>query len=237
MNTKLVEIGKAIQEARNSMKDKYSHGDYKQFEIAHKLGIGQRAYANIEAGQTVNVKLEHLLRLCEILECDITYLLGEHTTKRRETRDVMEITGLSERAVENLLEFEKLEGDIEFCVDLTNVATPDNPSDYNHLESLYKAHTEYRPESSKLFKTLYYKDNLKALNLLLENDRACQIISNIARYLFNEFVNVEATEINTGRREVINGAGLNDMYINRIIQGLRELKEISESSAKNNEAP
>lgn len=41
-----------------------------------------------------------LLRLCNALECDIDYLLGAIPTPRKATYDVMEQTGLTEKAVD-----------------------------------------------------------------------------------------------------------------------------------------
>lgn len=88
---------KIIKDTRKAMGREYTQ-DYmaKLFEYAHR-----QTYANIENCET-ELTLFTLYRLCEILECDIGYLLGEYPTKKRDTADVQKVTGLSEKSIETL---------------------------------------------------------------------------------------------------------------------------------------
>jgi len=76
--------------------------EYTQEKIAELLGLKNRqSYANFENGHTLP-NWEQILKLCNIFECDIGYLIGEHTTKGHEVADIQEVTGLSEIAITKL---------------------------------------------------------------------------------------------------------------------------------------
>jgi len=82
---------------------------------------------------------------------------------------------------------------------------------------------------------LNYKDNTKALNELLRNDDDFQILSNIARFLFADFVSVAPVEKSTGYTEVVNGKDMNAIYLIHIQNGLDRLKRILGESKENND--
>ena len=76
--------------------------EYTQEKMAELLKLKNRqSYANFENGYTLP-NWEQILELCNIFECDIGYLIGEHITKRRVNADVQEVTGLSEIAITKL---------------------------------------------------------------------------------------------------------------------------------------
>lgn len=50
----------------------------------------------------INPNLNIVCNLCEILNCDIDYLIGKIDVPRRETADVMTVTGMSQKSVENI---------------------------------------------------------------------------------------------------------------------------------------
>ena len=52
-------------------------------------------------------KLSIVCNLCEILDCDLDYLLGKIDVPRHETADVMAVTGLSAGAVENMKKYDE----------------------------------------------------------------------------------------------------------------------------------
>ena len=86
-----------------------SETTYSQIEIAHMLGLECRqSYADIETGKK-EPHLEYIYKLCDIFQCDIGYLLGEYPTKKREAADVQKVTGLSEKAIEKLMELKRYE--------------------------------------------------------------------------------------------------------------------------------
>lgn len=90
---------------------------YNEFEIGKRLkqlrtesGLSLNkvaAYCGVEQYQTVskwetgnNVPaLKHLLKLCNLYDCDIDYLLGKIPCKRHKSVDICEKTGLSENAI------------------------------------------------------------------------------------------------------------------------------------------
>ena len=72
-----------------------------QQEMGELLGIGTRAFANIENGNS-SLEWKHVYKLMEVFGCDIGYITGEHTAKRHKVDDVCKETGLSEAAVEIL---------------------------------------------------------------------------------------------------------------------------------------
>ena len=62
----------------------------------------RKAISNWEKG-SANPSLSDFVLLCKILDCDTQYLLGEIDVPRVEEKAVMDITGLSEKAVEKLI--------------------------------------------------------------------------------------------------------------------------------------
>ena len=52
--------------------------------------------------KSLSPKLSIVCNLCEILDCDIDYLLGNIDVPRHITQDMMDLTGLSEGACEKL---------------------------------------------------------------------------------------------------------------------------------------
>ena len=53
--------------------------------------------------------LDYLMKLCDIFDCELGYLLCEYDCKKRDTADVQNITGLSEDAIEKLSVINKTE--------------------------------------------------------------------------------------------------------------------------------
>lgn len=96
------EIGKRIRSERKvaGFKSAASFGD--------KLNIGRSQVEQIEQGKRLP-ELETLVRMAEIFNCEIGYLLCEtgYECKTRTKTDIQKETGLSERAVERLLDLQK----------------------------------------------------------------------------------------------------------------------------------
>ena len=62
----------------------------------------RKAISNWEKGSAYP-SLSDFVLLCKILDCDTQYLLGEIDVPRVEEKSVMDVTGLSEKAVEKLI--------------------------------------------------------------------------------------------------------------------------------------
>ncbi len=97
-----IEIGTRIKKKR---KEK----ELSQSALAEKIGLEYRTLIKWEKGD-LNHKIDFpiFLKLCEVLEIDIPYLLGnDYSTKEIET--VCTYTGLSEQAAKTLHQFNKSE--------------------------------------------------------------------------------------------------------------------------------
>lgn len=93
------EIGERMQEER----------EYKRLSLAYVAefcGVQQyQTVSNWEKGNT-NPSLKALLKLCELFECELGYLLGDdgYKLKTRAKTDIHKETGLSGEAVEKIVE-------------------------------------------------------------------------------------------------------------------------------------
>lgn len=96
------EIGKRIRAERKAagFKSAESFGD--------ELNIGRSQVEQIEQGKRLPA-LDTLVRMAEMFNCEIGYLLCEtgYECKTRTKTDIQKETGLSERAVERLLDLQK----------------------------------------------------------------------------------------------------------------------------------
>ncbi len=151
------QLADIIKDTRLNMKK------HTQDNMAEQLELSSRqAYANIENGES-KIQLKHIIKLCEIFECDIGYLFGEYPTKRRVSSDVQEVTGLSETSIEYLLEAKK-----EYDSAKLEYDKADNNDDKLSAEN----------------KFLVSGIKLQTLNFILENDETYGLLDLIGRYLF-----------------------------------------------------
>lgn len=90
-------IGERIRDERKNTLE------YSQEQLAEQLECVRQTISAWENGDRINkITLEQLFALCDILECDIGYLLCEYDTKRHINAGIPEETGLSEQTIENL---------------------------------------------------------------------------------------------------------------------------------------
>ena len=200
-------MGKLIKEARQAMKKDNPSGKYGQKEISELLGISLRAYMDIESGKTKNIKISQLFELCEIFDCDLGYLIGEHAEKKRTATDINETTGLSEKAINNLMKY--------------------NENVYN--EDFFS----YDRESKEIFMMPHYANHTDVLNLLLENEDLIHILGNIANFLLHDFSDSSVIDRRTGTRMQISGETLSKIYLMHIQNGLVELKKLMKQNKTN----
>ena len=75
--------------------------------VAEKLGYqDQKRYNNYENNRVPN--LEEIIRIADILDCDVEYLCGlQGDYFRRDSKTIVEASGLSQEAAENLTNHEK----------------------------------------------------------------------------------------------------------------------------------
>lgn len=65
-------------------------------------GIKVDGLRNLEYGKFGDLRLSQVLGLCEVLHCDIGYLLCEYDSKTLAADEITAYTGLSEQAINNL---------------------------------------------------------------------------------------------------------------------------------------
>lgn len=93
-----IAIGKRIKEERIKV------GFKSQGAFAEHMGYAyesRQTVANWEKGKTMPC-FEDMLKMCEIFNCELGYLLCEYDCKKRNRTDVQAVTGLSENAIKVL---------------------------------------------------------------------------------------------------------------------------------------
>lgn len=103
--------------------------------------IGDSMRKKVERWETGKSEpsVSELQRLCDVLECDPEYLLGTCDTPRTMTKSVMEVTGLSQKAVEALsFFFSTSKTEVESPLASINVISLmlENPSFYHIAREL-----------------------------------------------------------------------------------------------------
>ena len=88
-------LGIALKQARKAA------GVKTQEDLSEKADIPLETIRSWEQGRKAP-QLPQLLRLCEIYNCDLDYLVGRIKCKTHEIQDMQEYTGLSESALETL---------------------------------------------------------------------------------------------------------------------------------------
>lgn len=94
-------IGRRIRELRTNKK-------ISQIILANYIGYDSRTVRKFEKGQSIP-PLGTMLRLCNFLECELGYLLGEFDQRTRSATDIQRETGLSENAINKLKELKELD--------------------------------------------------------------------------------------------------------------------------------
>lgn len=85
------EIGSLIAKERKYMKLSLE-------ELASKINVSRQTLSKWEKGEGEGPTIFDLIRLCKIFNCDYGYLVGEYSCKKKETFDIQQLTGLSEKA-------------------------------------------------------------------------------------------------------------------------------------------
>lgn len=95
-------IGKRIQYERNQL-------GLSQGKFAEKIGLAESSRQVIgkwEKGKLLP-HFDHMLKMCELFECELGYLLCEYDCKTRVATDVKKATGLTEAAINRLMDINK----------------------------------------------------------------------------------------------------------------------------------
>lgn len=90
-----IDFGDRLQNLRKQKKIKT------QEEFAAKLGVNLKSVQNWEQGRKLP-QTEHLFKICDVLDCDLDYLIGRLEERNRTIKEMAAYTGLSEDAVKAL---------------------------------------------------------------------------------------------------------------------------------------
>lgn len=98
-----ISIGKKIRELRKGNPDTKSQEAFIDvLKERYDFPISRNTLSRIENGDTTAFPLDFLLCVSDLFNCDIGYLLGEYNEATVAANKICEITGLSEKSIENL---------------------------------------------------------------------------------------------------------------------------------------
>ena len=92
-------------------------------EFGRFLGTTRQNVSSWEKGTAKGLALDDLLKMCEIFNCELGYLLCEFDCKTRENTDISAITGLTEEAIEQLIEKHYLLSSIALLPEISNIVS------------------------------------------------------------------------------------------------------------------
>ena len=95
METKLYSLRDGLKKARKRR-------GWTQEDLRIEMGVSLKTVMNWEQGR-VNPPLETMIELCEVLDCDLDYLIGRLEEKTHDLHSVHEFTGLSEKALDKII--------------------------------------------------------------------------------------------------------------------------------------
>lgn len=155
------EVGKRIRHLRNEKK-------WSQENLSEKANYARQTVGKWENGD-LTLSLNDAINLCNLLDCDIGYLMGEYDTKKHVVADVCTVSGLSVKAVEKLVSSKSSQGlfphDNAF-IDTTNLLIEkfvDNMDisilEYQILINENKYLLNKNPQLSKNIKSYQYYEN------------------------------------------------------------------------------
>ena len=160
-SAKIGERIKAIRQENNLSQD--------AFLERCKMSMKRSRLCQIEKGNDMYFSFDFLLKIAENFNCDIGYLLGEYDEKTREIHEICLATGLTQAAVENIIEWKKGDlstsidrsyeqldflrsGNVESFVDTINslIVSPDFPMFLNNIILYQKAVLEFQKTENEL---------------------------------------------------------------------------------------
>ena len=157
MNYDLKKVGQRIRKERKGA------GFKTQGDFAKRMGYheeSRQTIGNWENGKILP-RLDDLLKMCEIFNCELGYLLCEYNCKTRENTDIQAVTGLSEEAISSLLNLAKNSGTDEKLSVLSQILAHEKLSDFLKAIEAYSITVNenlYRPvitEEDELVATFF----------------------------------------------------------------------------------
>lgn len=134
-------------------------------EYIKKVDSKRKAIGNWELGNA-EPSLHDLVQLCNLLNCDMGYLLGEYPERRRQTADICAETGLSEGTVctlmyEKQMQFTEYHKMIDLLVEDTRIGNDDPHSSKRYRPILDLLHYLFDYENSGQKMLIYGNGTVK----------------------------------------------------------------------------
>ena len=142
-------IGKRIASERKKHGFETQNALIKKLQEKYFIHVGRNTISSIECGSVNHFDCDLLAALCSEFDCDMGYLLCEYDCKCHQNADVQKVTGLSDKAIDNI-KFIKQQGE----------RLGENDRD---LEMLNLIFSDYRA----------LHDFLSYLNLFVDNPYTC----------------------------------------------------------------
>lgn len=144
-------IGARVRELRESR-------GWSQTELIEKLqehggSVGRSTLSNIESGKYIDFKFSFIKAMCEIFNCDTGYLLCEYDERVRSIQDICNMTGLSGKAINNLVRWSKNNGQ---AISIANHLLEEKP----FISSILKMEREIE-EEIRLIKNIVTNNDIK----------------------------------------------------------------------------
>lgn len=154
----------------------------KQEELALKINVSRTTIISWESKEGVIPKIEFLLSLCEVLQCDTDYLLGKIDMPRNATTDIHKYTGLSEMAINNLVKikdykiFKVLD---KFLSNVSLLSILGHIYIYRQAKSDYEKISDKHGDYLRILDNHYDKEGLK-LHYHINSNQYKELCKNIA---------------------------------------------------------
>lgn len=208
-------VGARIKEQREKM-------GLSQQDLAEKLECSTNTISNYETGKTVkSLTLEKMLEICNVLECDVSYLTKKNEFSSKEKEVACMVTGLSEKAVDSIVRhtnyhyfsffdfLKSIDNDYPQFDDYGNEITINNLKDSPDL-------------AKKLYLEALEDNSIPTLNDFLECNLFFPIIDHIYNYLYFD----KCSNNPTNDRFSLAGAELNKFREHeKILKAIEQLKE------------
>ena len=91
------------RKAITSSREKFCLMALKEWEI----DISPESLKKWETGNVQEISINNLIKLCNIFDCELDYLLGQQEYKKKAVADICTATGLSEKSVDILVSAQK----------------------------------------------------------------------------------------------------------------------------------
>lgn len=106
MSNNFDDVANAIKKIGERIKTERKKQDLTLDDLADKIGVSRQTISKWEKGvATSGPSLWELVKMCQLFQCDLGYIVGEYECKTRPVTDIHNETGLHEDTILNLQEW------------------------------------------------------------------------------------------------------------------------------------